>query len=182
MPGGGESGTGGTGGTGGASTDDSLFRFLQELHALGFQIRRAWETPNAPQGEQELRQTFAALELIQGFMDRPREPYGASAAEGGDMSNGDDLTNARIAAAEARTDAKIARTEGKLDLILSKLDDMREDNRGLRTNIYAVGIGLALLIIACAAAAPVLMDFGFKLRETITKEVREQLPPPAKRD
>lgn len=97
------------------------------------------------------------------------------------MSNSDDLTDAKIAAAEARTDAKIARSEGKLDLVLSKLDDMREDNRSLRTNINAVGIGLALLIIACVTAAPVVIDFGFKLRETIAKEVRDQLPPP-KRD
>jgi hypothetical protein len=91
------------------------------------------------------------------------------------MSNSDDLTDAKIAAAEARTDAKIARSEGKLDLVLSKLDDMREDNRSLRTNINAVGIGLALLIIACVAGAPVVIDFGFKLRETISKEVLDQV-------
>jgi hypothetical protein len=91
------------------------------------------------------------------------------------MSNSDDLTDAKIAAAEARTDAKIARSEGKLDLVLSKLDDMREDNRSLRTNINAVGIGLALLIIACVAGAPVVIDFGFKLRETISKEVLDQI-------
>ncbi len=91
------------------------------------------------------------------------------------MSNSDDLTDAKIAAAEARTDAKIARSEGKLDLVLSKLDDMREDNRGLRININAVGVGLALLIIACVAGAPVVIDFGFKLRETISKEVLDQV-------
>jgi|SRR5215831_17661522 len=91
------------------------------------------------------------------------------------MSNSDDLTDAKIAAAEARTDAKIARSEGKLDLVLSKLDDMREDNRSLRTNINAVGVGLALLIIACVAGAPVVIDFGFKLRETISKEVLDQV-------
>jgi hypothetical protein len=95
--------------------------------------------------------------------------------QGPSMSNSDDLTNAKIAAAEARTDAKIARSEGKLDLVLSKLDDMREDNRSLRTNINAVGIGLALLIIASVTAAPVVIDFGFKLRETISKEVLDQV-------
>jgi hypothetical protein len=91
------------------------------------------------------------------------------------MSNSDDLTDAKIAAVEARTDTKIAKVEGKLDLVLSKLDDMREDNRTLRTNVNAVGIGLALLIIACVAATPVVIDFGFKLRESISKEVLEQV-------
>lgn len=99
----------------------------------------------------------------------------ASDPQGRVMSNSDDLTDAKIAAAEARTDAKIARSEGKLDLVLSKLDDMRGDNRSLRTNINAVGIGLALLIIACVAGAPVVIDFGFKLRETISKEILEQV-------
>jgi hypothetical protein len=110
-----------------------------------------------------------------GATDPTGDPQGAA------MSSSDDLTDAKIAAAEARTDAKIARSEGKLDLVLSKLDDMREDNRGLRTNINAVGIGLALLIIACVAGAPVVIDFGFKLRETISKEVLDQVQTTAPR-
>lgn len=94
------------------------------------------------------------------------------------MASDEELTNAKIAAAEARTDTKITRMEGKMDLILSKLEDVREDNRHTRNNQILIGVSLALLIIGVVAAAPVIFDLGSKFRETITKEIQEQLAKP----
>ena len=82
---------------------------------------------------------------------------------------------AQIAASEARGETKLARLEGKLDLVLLKLDDVKEDGRHTRNNAILIGVSLALLIIGSIAAAPVIFDLGFKLRETVTKEVQEQV-------
>lgn len=91
--------------------------------------------------------------------------------------------DAKIAAAEARTDTKIVRMEGKLDLLLSKLDyfneritEVRSDSRGTRTNIWAVGIGLAALIIAVAFGLPALIGFGFQFRDVVHNEVQSAMP------
>jgi hypothetical protein len=92
-----------------------------------------------------------------------------------EMAASDDLVNAKIEAAEARTDTKIARLEGKLDLVLSKLDDQKDDGRHTRNNVILVGVSLALLIIGSVAIAPVIFDLGSKFRETVTKEVQEQV-------
>jgi hypothetical protein len=143
---------------------DLVDRLIRALAERGYEIRpiaggyRGFqeEDRNWPELQDALRALTENRKI--GTTDATGDPQGTA------MSNSDDLT-----------DAKIARSEGKLDLVLSKLDDMREDNRSLRTNINAVGIGLALLIIACVAGAPVVIDFGFKLRETISKEVLDQV-------
>jgi len=87
---------------------------------------------------------------------------------------------AQIAASEAKGETKLARLEGKLDLVLMKLDDVKEDGRHTRNNTILVGVSLALLIIGVVSAAPVIFDLGSRFRETITKEVQEQVlhPPP----
>jgi hypothetical protein len=64
----------------------------------------------------------------------------------GSMSS--ELMDAKIEAAEARTDTKFAHIEGQLALILEKLTTVSEDNRSTRTTVWGVGIGLAGLIIA----------------------------------
>jgi hypothetical protein len=98
--------------------------------------------------------------------------------EGPQMATESDLRTAEIATAEARTDTKIARMEGKLDLVLSKLDGMRDDNRATRANQWVVGLGLAVLIVAIASLFPILLDFGAKIREMVVKEVHDVRPPP----
>ena len=154
---------------------DLVDKLIRALAVRGYEIRRiASGYGGFREEDRDWPEIQAALRaIIEG--GRIGATDAAADSQGPAMSNSDDLTDAKIAAAEARTDAEIARSEGKLDLVLSKLDDMREDNRGLRTNINAVGIGLALLIIACVAGAPVVIDFGFKLRETISKEVLDQV-------
>ena len=91
------------------------------------------------------------------------------------MATEGEVRAAEIAAAEARTDTKITRMEGKLDLVISKLDDVREDGRATRANLWVVGLGLAVLIVAMITLFPVVLDLGMKTRESITKEVQEQV-------
>lgn len=92
------------------------------------------------------------------------------------MPNADDLTDAKIAAAEARSDTKIARMEGKLDLVLSKLDDVREDSRSTRANQWVIGLGLAVLIVAIAALFPVFFSIGAQIRDMVHSEIKTQSP------
>jgi hypothetical protein len=94
------------------------------------------------------------------------------------MATQDDLVDAKIAAAEARTETKVARIEGKLDLVLSKLGDVRDGQRSVVANIWVVFAALAAIIIGSIAAAPVIFDLGMKLRETITNEIQQRLPTP----
>lgn len=100
-------------------------------------------------------------------------------------------TEALIAASEARNETKLARFEGKLDLVISKLDAVRDDNketrdvvresgRGTRANIWVVGLGLAVLIVALATLFPVVFDLGAKFQDKISEEIEsrvEALPP-----
>jgi hypothetical protein len=98
------------------------------------------------------------------------------------MSSSDDLTDAKIASVEARTDTKIARMEGKLDLVVSKidginsrLDDVRNDYRATRANIWVVGLGLAILIVGVAALFPVFFSIGTQVRDIIGKEIQQHI-------
>jgi len=95
-------------------------------------------------------------------------------------------TDAKIAAAEARTDTKITRFEGKLDLVLSKLEDVkaanetiradvREDYRATRANQWTIGIGLAILIVALAALYPSFFVLGAQVKDMIDSSVQSHL-------
>jgi hypothetical protein len=115
---------------------------------------------------------------------------------GGAMATEGEVRAAEIAAAEARTDTKIARLEGKMDLVLSKLDglnsrfedartDAREaritahsDNVATRANIWVAFVGLAAVIVALVLLFPTFLDFGAKIRDRITDEVKAQMPAP----
>ena len=99
-------------------------------------------------------------------------------AEPGEMASQDDLVDAKIAAVEARTDTKIVRLEGKLDLVLSKIGDVREGQRWVVANIWVVFAALAAIIIGSIAAAPAIFDLDVRVRETITKEIQERMPAP----
>jgi hypothetical protein len=123
---------------------------------------------------------IAAISEDDGAGDEGTHMGGGEPPHGLKMATESELRAAEIAAAEARTDTKITRMEGKLDLVISKLDGVREDNRATRANQWVVGLGLAVLIVAIATLFPVLLDFGAKIREMVVKEVHEvrPLPPP----
>ena len=109
------------------------------------------------------------------------------------MATEGELRAAEIAAAEARTDTKIARLEGKLDLVLSKLDtvnentlagrhdviairqEIKDSERAVKNNTWLIGLGLLAVIVALAVGLPTIFDWGVKQRDTIVKEVQEQL-------
>jgi hypothetical protein len=94
------------------------------------------------------------------------------------MATEGELRAAEIAAAEARTDTKIVRMEGKLDLVLSKLDGVREDNRGTRANQWIIGVSLAVLIVAIAGLFPVFFGIGTQVRDLVHSEIQSQSPQP----
>ncbi len=102
--------------------------------------------------------------------------------------------NANLRAAGAETDTKIARMEGKLDLVLSKIDglntrfedaraDAKEaratahsDNVATRANIWVVGLGLAVLIVAVAALFPAFFGMGAQVKDLVHSEIQQQIP------
>jgi hypothetical protein len=102
---------------------------------------------------------------------------------------------AEIGLAEARTDAKIARMEVKLDLVISKIDELnvrfedartdareartlaRSDNAATRGNIWFVGLGLAVLIVAVVTMFPIFFSIGIHIRDIVHTEMQSQAPP-----
>src|ERR1043166_7319911 len=133
---------------------------------------RSWEPANLnfPTGLRE-RETTPNQSLHAPTTGSPTR----SRQQGKEMATEGEVRAAEIAAAEARTDTKITRMEGKLDLVISKLDDVREDGRATRANLWVVGLGLAVLIVAMITLFPVVLDLGMKTRESITKETQEQV-------
>jgi hypothetical protein len=101
--------------------------------------------------------------------------------EGYAMATEGEVRAAEIAAAEARTDTKIVRIEGKIDLVIESVRASREEARDNRRAVIANGwviFGALVVIVGILyTAAPVILDFGFKWREAITKEVQEQVRP-----
>jgi hypothetical protein len=108
--------------------------------------------------------------------------------------------DAKIAAAEARTDTKFERFEGKLDLVLSKLESVdtkitsaeayardenrniktyidnvesriHDDNRSTRSNLWVIGFSLALLIIALVALYPPFFGLGAQVRDIVDRAI-----------
>jgi hypothetical protein len=123
---------------------------------------------------------------ILGQSSLPRAPTINTDAKEAEMATEGELRGAEIAAAEARTDTKIARLEGKLDLVLSKLDavsentiatrrEVKDSERAVKANAWVIGIGMLAVIIALLFGLPSIFDLGMKQRDTIVKEVQEQL-------
>jgi hypothetical protein len=122
-----------------------------------------------------LQEKNEASEGISAVLGAPHHGS-ASEALGDDMAGPTrEEIDAKLKTVGAETDTKIARLEGKLDLVISKLDGVREDGRSTRANMWVIGVSLALLIIGVAAAAPAIFDLGMKVREGISKEIQEQV-------
>ena len=87
--------------------------------------------------------------------------------------------NAKLEAVEARTDTKIVRLEGKLDLVLeavrSTKEEGRDNRRAVIANLWVIFGALVVLIGIIVTVAPVIFDLGSKFRETVTKEIQEQI-------
>jgi len=117
--------------------------------------------------------------------------------ESGATMAGDDSTDAKIAASEARGETRIARLEGKLDRVLDKIGEinqsyllLRQDaaaeraetrreiadsRRSVINNSWVIAGVLALVVGVIATVIPMVFDLGMKNRETISQEVKQQL-------
>jgi hypothetical protein len=82
----------------------------------------------------------------------------------------------------------VVRLEGKIDQVLSRLEGITNENRSMlaeiketgrsnRANLYAVAIGLALVIVAIAALFPVFFGIGDRIHEIIDKAVMDAVHP-----
>jgi hypothetical protein len=120
------------------------------------------------------------------------ENLGALSQPGAKMSDvSREEIDAKIAASEARTEIKITRLEGKLDLVLAKIDSVREENnhqfssakddsRAIRANQWVIAFGLAVLIVAVVALFPVFFGIGVQIKDIVAHEVASQTVPPRK--
>jgi hypothetical protein len=103
--------------------------------------------------------------------------------EGRKMASQDELVDAKIAAAEARTDTKIVRLEGKMDLVIESLRssraEARDNRRAVIGNLWVIFGSIVAILAILVTVAPVIFDMGFRLRETVTKEVQDRIPAPA---
>lgn len=83
-----------------------------------------------------------------------------------------DIVDAKIAASEARADAKFAKVEGKLDLILEKMSNVQSNNidaraeaRNVKRTIITTGISIGALIIALFALFTNGFNVGSKMAD-----------------
>lgn len=86
--------------------------------------------------------------------------------------------DAKLRTVSAETDTKLARMDGKLDLLLSKISDLREDGRSTRNTVWGATFAVLALVVALAAFAPVVFDLGTKQRDIIRDEVKSAITQP----
>ncbi|MGY4351249.1 hypothetical protein ACVWXM_007742 [Bradyrhizobium sp. GM7.3] len=106
------------------------------------------------------------------------------------MAAADDLVNAKIEAAEARTDTKVTRLEGKIEnlgtLLAGKLDSLKEDvhhadsyARDTRlivvSTIVAATIAIGGIIVAMATYGDALFGRGMNVRDVIQTTIKETI-------
>ncbi len=87
--------------------------------------------------------------------------------------------DAKIAAAEARTDSKFAAVLARLDVINEQLRTSREELRVTRSNVWSAAFAVMGLIVALAAlaatVAPASFTAGLSMRELAREEARASL-------
>jgi hypothetical protein len=101
--------------------------------------------------------------------------------------------DAKIAAAEARTDTKFARLEGKLDLVLAEAsaarqeasiarDNARQESRGTRATIIGTGLATVLalgaLLMSVMTYGDAIFSRGMSVRDAVKAVVQEQAAAP----
>ena len=150
---------------------------------------------DAPQRDR-IRLAYANFQAPPSSLQKPRSEKGA------DMSSREEIA-AKLAASEARTDAKLAVFQGQFDRLSDKLDNIAAvmmtqrteaaaahteqraeatSNRNtVTTTIYAVGFALAGLLVAIAAYSDSVFSRGMSVRDVVDKAVQDiqsrQLPP-----
>jgi hypothetical protein len=113
---------------------------------------------------------------------------------------GDELIDAKIAAAEARTETKIARVEGKIDLMGADLSakigavlavvsetkaqlaadksertaHLNNNRNAIVTTVFGVGVGIVALLIAVMTYGDSIFSRGMSVREIVKALASEQ--------
>ena len=93
-----------------------------------------------------------------------------------------ELMDAKIAVAEARTDAKFAVFQGQFDRLSDKLDvitksidqqnvDAMSNRTAVITTVLAVGFALGGLLVAVAAYGDSVFSRGMSVRDVVDKAV-----------
>lgn len=105
------------------------------------------------------------------------------------MPANDDLTDAKLAAVEARTDTKIVRLEGKidtlsatmvarLDAISQEIEVARSENNANRAWIIGVVVGAAFaiagLLVGMMTYGDAIFSRGMSVRDVVQAVVKEQ--------
>jgi len=100
---------------------------------------------------------------IKAQLDALKSGSSSGISKGMDSQAERDLTDAKIAAAEARTDTKFARFEGKIDLMLSQLGQvstelgtLKADNKSTRTTVIVTAVSSTFAIITVLIAVMAL--------------------------
>lgn len=70
---------------------------------------------------------------------------------GGGTFDGMEVVDAKIAAAEARTDTKFAELLGELKLINQRMEHVERSTSGMRSTVIGTGIGVVAVVIAIMA-------------------------------
>jgi hypothetical protein len=102
------------------------------------------------------------------------------------MATQDELTQARIAASEAKTDTKIARFEsvintlaltlgGKIDALSTQVGEHRKDRNLIIGTIVVAAIALGALFVAMATYGDALFGRGLNVRDVIHTTVKDTL-------
>lgn len=101
------------------------------------------------------------------------------------MATESELTDAEIAAAEARTDAKIARMEGsistalatitgKIDALSGQVSDQRRDRNLIIGTIVVAAIALGGMLWGMATYGDALFGRGMNVRDVVSAVIKEQ--------
>lgn len=116
--------------------------------------------------------------------ERRRATSAGEQDEGPVVPMADDLTDAKVAAAEARTDAKLAGFQGQFNVLSLKLDGIagsvakqREEASANRTavitTVFGVGVALAALLWAAITYGDSVFGRGMAVRDVVDAAVHD---------
>lgn len=94
---------------------------------------------------------------------------------GGGTFEGMEVVDAKIAAAEARTDTKFAELLGELRLINQQIDHVEKSTGGLRSTVIGTGIGVVAVAIAVMAYGAQWFGIGMDAQQVSERAAQSAL-------
>src|SRR5690606_6890633 len=104
----------------------------------------------------------------------------STSGSGGSIYTGMSIIDAKIEAAEARTDTKFAGLKGSLDLINERLDNIETATNGVRLNVWlaaatALGLGIAAMAFGASQYGNGIMVTTVAVQDAIdAKRIAEE--------